>query len=295
MSAAHRTPHRRKPEHFAYLLLAPALLIIVPFFLLPLAVLVRNSLSRDDPKLILVDDVSLGNYVRILTDWYYGSLFVNSLATAAAVALITLIIGYPFAYYLVRWAGKRTSLLMWIVYTPIIISVITRVFGWMVITADTGLINALLMRLGMVEGPLHILFGFAGMLIGMVHRYLPLMILPLVNAIGRIDTRVVVASESLGASASDTFWRITLPLSLPGIVVGIQLTVAVVLSDYVLPTLLGTTRFRMIAPAIYDEAISMVRWASAATMAIVTIAVVALVLIGMNLLMRRLAPWTRIQ
>ncbi|MGE0237759.1 MAG: ABC transporter permease [Parvibaculaceae bacterium] len=294
MSAAAAVTHRHKPEHFAYLLLLPALLIIVPFFLLPLAVLVRNSLSRDDPQLILVDDVTLGNYVRILTDWYYSSLFINSLATAAAVALITLVIGYPFAYYLVRWAGRRTSLLMWIVYTPIIISVITRVFGWMVITADTGLINALLMRLGVIDGPLHILFGFAGMLIGMVHRYLPLMILPLVNAISRIDTRVMTASESLGASGHDTFWRITLPLSLPGIVVGIQLTVAVVLSDYVLPTLLGTTRFRMIAPAIYDEAISMVRWASAATMAIVTIAVVALVLIGMNLLMRRLAPWTRI-
>ena len=280
-------------QRFAWFLLIPVLTILIPLFLFPLAVLVRNSFNRDDPGALMVEDFIVANYVRILTDSYYASLFGNSILVAGGVALLTLIIGYPFAYYLVRWAGERRNLLLWIIYTPLIVSVITRVFGWMVITADSGLINTLLMSMGVTEGPVHILFEVSGMVIGMVHRYLPLMILPLANSIAKIDVRILLASTSLGASAPATFARVIIPLSLPGIVAGLQLVIAVVLSDFVLPILLGTTRFRMLAPAIYDEAIANLRWANAATMAILMVAVVILILLSMNLVLRRMAPWAK--
>lgn len=281
--------HRR----FAWLLLLPTLGVLVPLFVLPLGVLVRNSLNRDDPTALMVPDFTLVNYINIITDGYYGGLFANSAAAALGVALLTLLIGYPFAYYIVRWAGKRQNLLLWIVYTPLIVSVITRVFGWIVITADSGLINVVLLSLGIVEKPVHILFEVSGMVLGLVHRYLPLMILPLVNSIAKIDRRVLLASTNLGASRVTTFFRIIVPLSLPGIVAGLQLVMAVVLSDFVLPTLLGTTRFRMLAPAIYNEAIGNVRWANSAAMAILMLAVVLLILVSMNLTFRRAAPWAR--
>lgn len=283
----------RRQHRFAWLLLVPVLAILIPLFLLPAAVLLRNSLNWDDPSAIMVTDFSLANYARILTDPYYASLFGNSMLVAVGVAVITLVIGYPFAYYLVRWAGERRNLLLWIIYTPLIVSVITRVFGWMIITADSGLINSLLIAIGVTEGPIHILFEVSGMVIGMVHRYLPLMILPLANSIAKIDLRIQLASTSLGAGSAATFARVIVPLSLPGIVAGLQLVIAVVLSDFVLPTLLGTTRFRMLAPAIYDEAIANVRWANSAAMAILMVAVVVLVLISMNLALRRAAPWAR--
>ena len=283
----------RRQQRYAWLLLVPVLTILVPLFLFPLAVLLRNSLNWDDPSAIMVADFSFANYARILTDGYYASLFGNSMLIAIGVAVITLVIGYPFAYYLVRWAGERRNLLLWIIYTPLIVSVITRVFGWMIITADSGLINTVLIALGVTEGPVHILFEVSGMVIGMVHRYLPLMILPLANSIAKIDVRILLASTSLGAGSAATFARVIVPLSLPGIFAGLQLVIAVVLSDFVLPTLLGTTRFRMLAPAIYDEAIANVRWANSAAMAILMVALVVLVLLSMNLVLRRAAPWAR--
>ena len=283
----------RRPQRFAWLLLVPVLTILVPLFLFPLAVLLRNSLNWDDPSAIMVADFTFRNYARILTDGYYASLFGNSMLVAMGVAVITLVIGYPFAYYLVRWAGERRNLLLWIIYTPLIVSVITRVFGWMIITADSGLINTVLMAIGVTEGPVHILFEVSGMVIGMVHRYLPLMILPLANSIAKIDLRILLASTSLGAGSAATFARVIVPLSLPGIFAGLQLVIAVVLSDFVLPPLLGTTRFRMLAPAIYDEAIANVRWANSAAMAILMVALVVVVLLSMNLVLRRAAPWAK--
>ena len=280
-------------QRFAWFLLIPVLTILIPLFLFPLAVLLRNSFNWDEPGAMMVEDFTIANYARILTDTYYASLFGNSILVAVGVALLTLVIGYPFAYFLVKWAGKRRNLLLWIIYTPLIVSVITRVFGWMIITADSGLINNLLQATGLSDGPVHILFDVSGMVIGMVHRYLPLMILPLANSIAKIDMRILLASTSLGAGSLATFSRVVIPLSLPGIIAGLQLVIAVVLSDFVLPILLGTPRFRMLAPAIYDEAIANVRWANSATMAILMVAVVVLILLSMNLILRRTAPWAK--
>jgi putative spermidine/putrescine transport system permease protein len=104
---------------------------------------------------------------------------------------------------------------------------------------------------------------------------------------------VLLASTSLGASSVSTLGRVVIPLSLPGIVAGLQLVMAVVLSDFVLPTLLGTTRFRMLAPAIYQEAIANIRWANSAAMAILMLVLVILILLSMNLMLRRAAPWAK--
>jgi len=266
---------------------------VVPFFLLPLGVLLRNSLYRDDPRLLLVPDTTLVNYVKLLSDSYYSGIFLNSLGIAFLIALITLFIAYPLAWYMVQQKGRKLTILLWCVYLPLIVSVISRVYGWMVITADSGLINSLLIWSGLTEEPIRMLFDPIGMTIGMVHRYLPLMILPLYSALNRLDRQVLSASSTLGATGSQSFFRVILPLSLPGVFVGVQLTVAVVLSDYVLPLLLGSSRFPMVAPAIHDEALSMLRWASAAAMAVLTIVAVALVIVASNLLLRWLAPWSR--
>lgn len=287
--------HRKRIDWQPAAMIAPVLLIMIPFFVLPLGVLVRNSLYRDDPRLLLVPDWNIDNYWRILSDGYYVNVFGNSLLTAFLIAGITLLIAYPFVWFMVGQTGRRLKVLLWIVYLPLIVSVISRVYGWMALTADSGVINSWLLWAGITDEPVRILYDRIGMILGMVHRYLPLMVLPLYSTLSRLDGKVLTASESLGASRGQTFWHVTLPLSLPGVFVGIQLTVAVVLSDYVLPLLLGTTRFAMVAPAIYDEAISFVRWASAATMAVLTIMIVALVIVATSLVSRWLTPWSRVK
>lgn len=275
-----------------WLLLAPGLLLLVPFFLMPSAVLLRNSFNRDAPSGLMVTDFVLDNYLSVLTDRYYFTIFVNTVEIAALVGVISLIIGYPFAYYVVRWVGKWRNVLLWVVYTPLLVSVIVRVFGWMVITGDSGLINNLLLSTGLTDRPLRMLYEVEGMTIGMTHRYLPLMILPLVNSISKIDPALLSASNNLGGGAWRTQWKIVMPLCLPGAASGFQLVFAGVLSDFVLPNLMGTPRFRMLAPSLYVEAVTNLSWANAAAIAIVMVLVVVAMLALFNFAMRRLVPWT---
>ena len=276
-----------------WLLLLPSLTVLIPFFLLPLASLLRNSFNRDDPTALMVADFTWRNYARVLTDALYLRSFGNSMALAAAITGVTLVVGYPFAYYLVRRARRWGALLRWVVYTPLIVSVIVRVFGWIVITADSGLINSTLLGLGVIDQPFRILFDVSGVFIGLSHRYFPLMVLPIAAAVGKIDPALLAASAGLGAGPARTFLRVAVPLSLPGVVAGAQLVFAAVLSDFVMPLLLGSTRFRMLAPAIFEEAIGNVSWASAAAMAMVMLVMTALLLLATTWAFRTAAPWAR--
>jgi ABC-type spermidine/putrescine transport system permease subunit I len=169
-----------------------------------------------------------------------------------------------------------------------------RVFGWLVITADSGLINQVLLGTGLIRQPLHILYEVEGMTLGILHRYLPFMVLPLVNTLRKIDDAVLKASASLGAGRWLTFRRVVLPLSLPGMVAGTQLVVAGVLSDYVLPLLMGAASYPMVAPTIYYEASTNAAWAVSGAMASVLLVIVGLFLAGANLALRRLAPWAAV-
>lgn len=275
------------------IMLLPALAVLVPFFLLPMAVLVRNSIWIQQAPGLLLPGFSLDTYLRVLTDLFYLEMFANTFGVSLAVTLLTVLIGYPFAYFIVRRSGRWRAALIWCLYLPLLVSVIARVFGWIVITADSGLINATLLGLGVVEEPVRILYAPSGMLLGMTHRYLPIMVLPIAAAIVKSDPALIRASRDLGSGPMATFFRVELPLSLPGIVAGAQLVFAAVLSDFVLPLLLGSTRFRMLAPAIYDEAVGRMNWGHAAAIACLGVAVMAIVLMASNIVVRRLAPWAR--
>lgn len=276
-----------------WLWLAPVLLLLVPFFVLPIGVLLRNSFARDTPAGGVTPDWTLTNYIAIATDSYYGAVFANTIGIAVAVGLVALLVGYPFAYFLVRWSGRWRNVLLWAVYTPLVVSVVVRVFGWMAITADQGLINRALMGVGLVDQPIKLLYEVPGMAIGMLHRYLPLMVLPLVSALSKIDPSLLSASSSLGAGGPRTFVRVILPLSLPGSVAGFQLVFASVLSDYVLPHLMGTTRFRLLAPTLYDEAVANLAWATAAAIGTTMIVLVVALIAASNAALRGWAPWAR--
>jgi ABC-type spermidine/putrescine transport system permease subunit I len=210
---------------------------------------------------------------------------------ATGVTIATLLIAYPFARLVVRLTGFSATLMLWCVYIPLYVSVIMRAFGWTIILADSGLVNEMLLGMGFIKQPIRILFEVEGMTISIIHRYLPLMIIPLIAALQKIDDNLEKASENLGASRALTWFRVTLPLSLPGIVGGSQLVFAGVLSDYAMPALMGSTKFQLAAPAIYYEAITNSSWALAGAMATLVLGIVALFLIVMNILLKRLAPW----
>lgn len=290
------TPARLRAlrDHMAFWCwLVPAIAILGPMFVAPLARLARNSFNFDDPAGVMKPALIADNYVKALTDPFYAKVFGNTLLVAGGIAVLAVVVAYPFAYFLVRWAGRSRTLLLWCVYVPLFVSVIMRVFGWMVFVSDNGIVNNLLIRLGIVSEPLHMMYAVPGMVLGIAHRYLPLAILPLVNAMTRTDPAVLDASANLGASGLGTFFRVVVPLSLPGALAGFQLVLAGVLSDFVIPVLMGTTQYRMLAPVVYEEALTNVSWALAAALAMVMLAIVAMILVGSNLLVRRFAPWAR--
>lgn len=270
----------------------PAGALIIPFFILPLLIVARNSVYLDDPMRFIVPDFTLANYIKVLSDQYYLKVFGNTLLVAAVVSILALAISFPFALFVARASQRSRMLLLWVVYLPLYVSVIMRVFGWMVITADSGLINTALRALHLIDQPIRLLYEVEGMTLGMLHRYLPLMIVPLVTAMRKLDDELLKASANLGASRGYTLRRIILPLSVPGIVGGTQLVFAGVLSDYVLPSLMGTTRFPMVAPAIFYEAATNGAWATAGAMGTLVLATVALFLLGANRMLKRWAPWS---
>ncbi len=265
--------------------------MLIPFFLLPIGIVVRNSFFIDDPMGLMVPGFTGANYLKVLTDPYYVTVFTNTLFVAAVSTVVTLIIGYPFAQLIVRVAGFSATLLLWCVYVPLYVSVIMRAFGWTIILADSGLMNEALLALGIISQPVRMLFEAEGMTIGIIHRYLPLMLIPLIAAMQKIDTDLYKASSNLGASDWWTWFRVTVPLSLPGIVGGSQLVFAGVLSDYAMPALMGSTKFQLAAPAIYYEAVTNTAWALAGAMATLVLVIVAVFLLLMNVMLKRLAPW----
>lgn len=274
-----------------WLWLLPAGAVLIPFFLLPLGIVIRNSFYIDDPMGLMVPGFTGANYLKVLTDPYYVSVFTNTLIVAAGVTVATLVIGYPFAQFVVRLTGFSANLMLWCVYLPLYVSVIMRAFGWTIILADSGLVNEALLHLGLIHEPIRMLFEVEGMVIGITHRYLPLMLIPLIAALQKIDLDLEKASANLGASRAMTCMRVTLPLSLPGIVGGSQLVFAGVLSDYAMPALMGSTRFQLAAPAIYYEAVTNSSWALAGAMATLVLGIVALFLFLMNMVLKRAAPW----
>ena len=274
-----------------WLWLLPAGALLIPFFLMPLCIVIRNSVYSDDPNGFLVADFTAANYLKVMTDAYYLRVFGNTLLIATLVTCSSLVIAYPFAQYLLSVSVRARRLLLWCVYIPLYVSIIMRAFGWTIILADSGIINTVLLACGIIGHPVRMLFEVDGMALSMLHRYLPLMIIPLLSALQKVEPGLLRASESLGASRWLTWRRVTLPISLPGMVAGTQLVFAGIMSDYALPSLLGSTKFQLMAPAIYYEAVTNSSWALGGAMATLLLAVVALFLVVMNLTLKRFAPW----
>lgn len=281
-----------QPRRLAPLIwLSPAAALLIPFFVMPIAVLFRNSFYRDDPLKLLVPDFTLANYAKVLGDPYYLQVFGNTMIAAVGIALLALAIAYPFSWLMAQSRSRSRAFLLWVIYLPIYASVIMRVFGWTVILADSGMINHILLEAGLITAPLRIMNEADGMSIGLLHRYLPLMIIPLATAMAKIEAPLLRASANLGAGWWETWRRVVLPISIPGAVAGTQLVFAAVLSDYVIPVMMGSTHYQMLAPAVYYEASTNASWALAGAMGSVVLLLVVLFLLGMNLIVRRFAPW----
>lgn len=240
--AAQLTAKPVKGRLAGWLLLLPAALLLAAFFLVPLGLMVQTSL-RDGVE----------TYQDIFVSPVYRLVLWNTIRTAVLTTLFCLLLAYPYAYVLIR-VGPRTRLVMLgLVLLPFWTSLLVRSFAWVGLLQDSGMINSILLSLGLIEEPLSLIRTPLGVLIGMVHVLLPYMVLPLVTTMGGIDPSVLRAAGSLGAGPFKRFGRVFLPLSVPGIISGSILVFVLSLGFYITPALLGDARDAMIGETIVQE------------------------------------------
>jgi putative spermidine/putrescine transport system permease protein len=245
--------------------LAPPLGFLAAFFAVPLLLLLAVSFTEGYP---LAAEASAGSYRQLFVDAFYRSYLTTTLWFGAVVTALCLVIGYPLAYFLVRQARRSYSLLLVIVVSPLLVSVVARTVGWTIMLGNEGVVNRVLVFLGVIDGPIQILFTPTAAVIGMVHVLLPFMVLSLASVISGLDRSLEEAASALGADRLRVFWRVTFPLSLRGVAVGCLLVFLLAIGAFVTPVLLGGGKIRLMAPMIYDQIINVVDWSLGSAMAI---------------------------
>jgi putrescine transport system permease protein len=264
------------------------LLLLVPyvwgivFFIIPTMLVVKISFAKScwslPPFAPLYEKISssfynvliyLGNYITLLTDSFYFSAMLSSCVLALSATVICLIIGYAMAYAICKTSSKMRLILILMVILPFGTSFLIRVYAWMSLLNTKGLINVCLMKLGLISSPIHFLDNNYAVCLVIVYCYLPFMIVPIYAALDKIEKSLIEAAWDLGASNWQAFWRVTVPLSFPGVMAGCTLVFVPVLGEFVIPDLIGGSRTLTIGQTIWSEFFSNRDWPLACAIAVV--------------------------
>ena len=277
----------------AWLLIAPAVALVVVLFVLPYANLLVMSFFTPATATPYEPVVTLRNYQIALADAFQWRVLWRTLELGFLATVATLVLGYPLAWNLARASGRRKAALLVLLLSPLLVGVVIRSFGWMVLLADQGLINSLVRRSGLAPGGFKLMYNEFGVLVGTVHIFLPFMVLSIAGALENIAPDLPLAARSLGASSTKVFWRIVMPLSLPGVFAGCLLVFVLTVSSYVIPVLLGGFKVITTPLLVVQTAIDVSNWPGAAAQAVVLFAAslvcIAIYVLLMNRAMRGLS------
>jgi putative spermidine/putrescine transport system permease protein len=271
---------------FGAVLVAPGLGILTLFLFVPLALIVGLSVLTYSPTKIWLPVLTAVNYQKFFHPYYVGVMWTTiqiGLLTTAACAVL----GFPVAYFLARAPARWLGVWLFLLVTPLMVSSVIRIFGWLVLLGRRGLVNATLEAAGF-RG-VDLLHNVPAVVLGLTELLLPFMVLPLMAAIETIPRSVEEAARNLGANSLQLFWRVLLPLSLPGLVSGSLLVYTVAISALVTPALMGGRKVRMLGNLVYDEVLTSMNWPFAATIAVILLVVTAAVMLGYLRTMRGLA------
>ncbi len=255
---------------------------LIVFFLAPFLVVLKISFAEAiiaqppySQLLTFAEDgvvqlkLFISNYGYLLDDSLYISAYWSSIKIAFVSTLITLLVAYPMAYYIARSPSHRRNILLMLIVLPFWTSFLLRVYAWIGILKTNGIINNVLMWLGIIDEPFVMLQTNFAVYVGIVYTYLPFMVLPLFTNLVKLDESLLEASSDLGAGSLTTFLKITLPLSIPGIIAGSMLVFIPVVGEFVIPALLGGPSTLMIGQVLWNEFFSNRDWPVASAVAIV--------------------------
>lgn len=281
-----------------FFLISLPYLWLLALFLVPFAIVLKISLSDvalarppyapqfdwSEGFWSLLSQLDFENFIFLTTDDLYWKAYLSSLWIALVSTVLTLMIGYPIAYGMARAPEEWRPTLMMLIILPFWTSFLIRVYAWMGILSQEGLLNQFLLWAGLISAPLTILNTNAAVYIGIVYTYLPFMVLPIFAALDRMDGSLIEAAEDLGCSRLLAFWLVTIPLSRNGIVAGCFLVFIPALGEFVIPSLLGGSGTLMIGKVLWEEFFSNRDWpvASAVAVVLLLILVIPIVLFQRN-------------
>lgn len=270
-------PTSRGDQLWRRITVAIPYLWLLLFFLAPFAIILKISLADPvvaQPPFTSTFDaqgnlsVTVDNFLFLLTDKLYAVTYLRSIVIAAVATILTLALGFPMAYGIARTNPSTRSLLLMLIVLPFWISFLLRVYAWMGLLNNYGVINNVLMWLGIVDQPIQMLYTDFAIFIGLTYSYLPFMVLPLYATLERMDFDLVDAAQDLGASRTTAFWDITWPLARPGVIAGCLLVFIPAMGEYVIPYLLGGPDSLLIGRVLFDEFFVNRDWPLASSVAI---------------------------
>ncbi len=258
-----------KQKKQVLLLALPILLTLIAFFVVPMVYILMVTMKTDGLKYFL----------KFFSDPMYLGILKTTVVVSLKVTVISLLLGYPTAYFLARTTSKVKNVLMIVIIFPFLVSAVVRAYGWMVILGGRGLLNQFLLALGLIQKPLVIMNTSTAVIIGLVHLLIPYMILSITGVIQNIDPNIEKAAYSLKASPLRTFFKIILPLSGPGIISGCILVFTLSMTSYVTPKLLGGTTFRMMSTMVFQEVNINFNWGFASAISYILLFTILIILL----------------
>ncbi len=263
----------------------PLAIFLQLFYVIPLLVLIATSFQGEGGA-----GLSLKNYTEFFNNSVNVKVLIDTFLMGIQVTIVSLIVGYPVAYLYIKAPGFWKGILTFLITLPLLTSAVVRTFGWVVIMGRQGLINTALLQLGMIEEPIRLLFTHNGVLIALTQVWMPMMVLPIVASLSQIDPRLAAASQSLGGGVWRTFWQITFPLTLPGMISGALLVFALTVSSFVTPSIIGGGQLIYLPTLIYQQGIILLNQpfaAAVSTLLLIMVVVMVLILTALGRRSRR--------
>jgi putative spermidine/putrescine transport system permease protein len=279
VTAGGRRDARAAPRRALRWQAGPAVAVLLAFLVLPLLFLARTSLYPGD-RSFGAAGWSLRHYAKFFGDPFYLGVLGETVLYGLAVALVTLVVGFPLGYSLARMPPRARRWRVALVILPLTLSLVVNVFGWLVILGGSGLVNQTLLALGVVDAPLRLLFNRAAVLAVLAHTFLPFQVLSIMSVVAQIDPALEEAAANLRAGRWSALRRVVLPLAWPGIVGGSTLVFILTISAFVTPRLVGGPRAQMLGSMIYEQIVVVLNWPFGAAMSFVLLAI-ALALIAL--------------
>jgi putative spermidine/putrescine transport system permease protein len=255
------------------LMILPAVLFLLVFFIAPAAVLFSYSVLTQPANGVIGLPLTLGHYAHLVDTPLYIHVFLITLRISLWTAGLSVLLGYPVALAIVRgapWVGRAVTIIL---ITPLVVSIVVRTYGWQLLLANNnaGVVNWLLHALGFGPAVLHVMYTETAVVIGSLHVFLPMMVLPLASSLARINPALEEAARTLGAPAWRVFYRVTFPLSVPGLAAGLTIVFSLTAASYVTPAILGGNYAQMLGNLLEQQVVTVYDWPLSSAIAVVMV------------------------